>query len=141
MKVRKASLSEVVRAEDLHGLVDISGVQLDSINRRKVVFRNQRPNARCPLRGIRIYVRKFACMVCSRGLMEGAKFCSLECKVHVKLTFHQGWISMPLDNICMALNLLVPLLRSRYKPSLATFRYRMSLRGLHPCQATKKPTA
>ncbi|KAG2632874.1 hypothetical protein PVAP13_2NG122000 [Panicum virgatum] len=89
MKVRKASLSEVVRAEDLHGLVDISGVQLDSINRRKVVFRNQRPNARCPLRGIRIYVRKFACMVCSRGLMEGAKFCSLECKVQAEPRYVQ----------------------------------------------------
>ncbi|KAJ1277146.1 hypothetical protein BS78_05G272200 [Paspalum vaginatum] len=80
----KGFTCEVVPAEDLHRLVDISGVQLYSINHRKVVFFNKRPSARCPLRGIRFYVRKFACVVCSRGLMEGAKVCSVACKVQAE---------------------------------------------------------
>lgn len=83
-QVRKASLSEVVRVEDLKDLIDVTGIQEYRVNDMKVIHLKQRYPHHGLKRGTKMFKRGpqgFACIVCNRGLMDDVRFCSVQCKV------------------------------------------------------------
>lgn len=80
LQVRRYVYHDVVRLDDLEKLIDCSFVQPYTINGAKVVFLNQRPQAR-PLKG-----SANNCLTCDRSLQDPFQFCCISCKVdHVLL--------------------------------------------------------
>ncbi|KAJ3693057.1 hypothetical protein LUZ60_012152 [Juncus effusus] len=82
IQIRRSSYHEVVRAVELEGLLDVSGVHTYVINSAKVFFLNERPQPR----GVGAAAGKAAaspyfCEVCSRSLLNDFRFCSLGCKL------------------------------------------------------------
>uniref|UniRef100_A0A0E0JWQ3 PLATZ transcription factor family protein n=1 Tax=Oryza punctata TaxID=4537 RepID=A0A0E0JWQ3_ORYPU len=89
VQVRRSSYHNVVRVSELERALDLSRVQTYVINRDRVVFLNERPqaprNGRCAAAAA---VACAACEACGRGLLDVAfRFCSLGCKVRELLSF------------------------------------------------------
>ncbi|XP_052141898.1 uncharacterized protein LOC127761620 [Oryza glaberrima] len=83
VQVRRSSYHNVVRVSELERALDLTRVQTYVINRDRVVFLNERPqaprNGRCAAAAA---VACAACEACGRGLLDVAfRFCSLGCKV------------------------------------------------------------
>ncbi|KAF0935702.1 hypothetical protein E2562_035750 [Oryza meyeriana var. granulata] len=83
VQVRRSSYHNVVRVSELERALDLSRVQTYVINRDRVVFLDERPqaprNGRCAAAAA---VACSACEACGRGLLDVAfRFCSLGCKV------------------------------------------------------------
>ncbi|KAL8129121.1 hypothetical protein V2J09_018276 [Rumex salicifolius] len=75
LQIRRYVYHDVIRLEDADKLIDCSSVQLYINNGAKVVFLNQRPQAR-PFR-----TAGNVCITCNRCLQDPFSFCSLSCKV------------------------------------------------------------
>ncbi|KAJ7969440.1 PLATZ transcription factor family protein [Quillaja saponaria] len=75
LQVRRYVYHDVVRLGDLEKLIDCSYIQPYTINGAKVIFLNQRPQARACKGSANI------CWTCDRILQEPFHFCSLSCKV------------------------------------------------------------
>ncbi|KAG2641684.1 hypothetical protein PVAP13_2KG236600 [Panicum virgatum] len=81
LQVRKASLSEVLRVVDLPGVIDITGIQIYSINGIRVIHLIKRSCVAYSPLGLKRRPQRFACVVCNRGLKDAVRFCSVQCKV------------------------------------------------------------
>ncbi|XP_022749256.1 uncharacterized protein LOC111298790 [Durio zibethinus] len=75
LQVRRYVYHDVVRLGDLEKLIECSYIQPYTINGAKVIFLNQRPQARSCKGSANI------CFTCDRILQEPFHFCSLSCKV------------------------------------------------------------
>ncbi|KAL9261374.1 RGF1 INDUCIBLE TRANSCRIPTION FACTOR 1-like protein [Drosera capensis] len=73
-EVRRYVYHDVVRLIDLQKLIDCSYIQPYTINGAKVIFLNERAQARS-------YKGANACFTCERILQHSFSFCSLSCKV------------------------------------------------------------
>ncbi|XP_074341215.1 protein RGF1 INDUCIBLE TRANSCRIPTION FACTOR 1-like [Apium graveolens] len=90
IQIRKSSYHDVVRVPEIQTYVDLTGVQTYVINNAKVVFLNQRPQARHGSKAVLLNKRPqvrlpkahviAACQVCQRSLLDSFCFCSLGCK-------------------------------------------------------------
>ncbi|KAF9587638.1 hypothetical protein IFM89_004470 [Coptis chinensis] len=76
LQVRRYVYHDVIRLNELEKLIDCSYVQPYTINRAKVMFLNQRPQAR-PSTG-----SPNVCLTCERVLRDPYHFCCLSCKVY-----------------------------------------------------------
>ncbi|KAJ3680664.1 hypothetical protein LUZ60_016942 [Juncus effusus] len=77
IQIRRSSYHDVIKASEIHKILDISGVQTYTINRAHVVFLNKRPHTQ-----FRPTKTAFnSCQVCQRGLLQNFQFCSLACKI------------------------------------------------------------
>eukprot|EP00271_Cylindrocystis_brebissonii_P012027 TRINITY_DN30077_c0_g1_i1.p1 TRINITY_DN30077_c0_g1~~TRINITY_DN30077_c0_g1_i1.p1 ORF type:complete len:254 (+),score=40.42 TRINITY_DN30077_c0_g1_i1:678-1439(+) len=77
LQIRRSSYKEAVRMTDLQRLLDLTHIQIYSINGFKIVFLNARPQTN-PAKGA-----VFRCESCQRQLQDKCRFCSLECKLRV----------------------------------------------------------
>ncbi|KAF6144494.1 hypothetical protein GIB67_013138, partial [Kingdonia uniflora] len=84
LQIRRYVYHDVVRAEEIGKLIDCSYVQSYTTNSAKVVFLNQRPQAR-PFRGA-----GSICSTCERSLQDPYLFCSLCCKVQHLVKSKEG---------------------------------------------------
>ncbi|PSS24141.1 Protein of unknown function DUF597 protein, partial [Actinidia chinensis var. chinensis] len=75
LQIRRYVYHDVIRLGDAEKLMDCAFVQSYTTNSAKVVFLNQRPQAR-PCRG-----SGNICISCYRGLQDPYLFCSLSCKL------------------------------------------------------------
>ncbi|XP_047324650.1 protein RGF1 INDUCIBLE TRANSCRIPTION FACTOR 1-like [Impatiens glandulifera] len=76
LQIRRYVYHNVIRLEDADKVVDCALVQFYSTNNAKVVFLNQRPQARlCRGSGN-------VCLTCDRALQDTFLFCSVSCKLH-----------------------------------------------------------
>jgi len=93
-QVRITSHHECIREHDLLEVIDTEDIHRYIINGANVLFIRRRPQHAQTLIGRRTPVS--LCEICKRGIGQGARFCSLECKVSFSLTFVQhnlGWHS------------------------------------------------
>ncbi|GAB2213499.1 hypothetical protein Droror1_Dr00017803 [Drosera rotundifolia] len=74
LQVRRYVYHDVVRLIDLQKLIDCFYIQPYTINGAKVIFLNERAQARS-------YKGANACFTCDRILQHSFRFCSLSCKV------------------------------------------------------------
>ncbi|GAB4822371.1 hypothetical protein N2152v2_009417 [Parachlorella kessleri] len=77
LQVRRSSYHDVVRAQDVAKLADVSGIQAYTINGARVLFLRRRPQPRPP-KGA---VGPSQCTVCNRHLQDVSLYCSLQCKL------------------------------------------------------------
>ncbi|KAI3986428.1 hypothetical protein MKX01_037710 [Papaver californicum] len=84
LQVRRYIYHDVLRLDDIHKLFDCSHIQNYITNSAKVIFLNQRPQAR-PFRG-----SGNICSTCDRSLQERYLFCSLYCKVQHLIRLEGG---------------------------------------------------
>uniref|UniRef100_A0A0E0CH59 PLATZ transcription factor family protein n=1 Tax=Oryza meridionalis TaxID=40149 RepID=A0A0E0CH59_9ORYZ len=94
VQVRRSSYHNVVRVSELERALDLTRVQTYVINRDRVVFLNERPqaprNGRCAAAAA---VACAACEACGRGLLDVAfRFCSLGCKVRAPAAGHAPFL-------------------------------------------------
>eukprot|EP00850_Spirogloea_muscicola_P020923 SM000230S07359 [mRNA] locus=s230:98877:104358:- [translate_table: standard] len=75
LQIRRASYRDVVKVADIAPLLDISTVQVYTINSARVVFLTPREEQKLT-KGVTIF-----CESCSRGLLNAFRFCSIGCKV------------------------------------------------------------
>ena len=80
--MRKVSFKEVVRIQDIVGLVDITGIQQHSINQCQVVHLTRWPTNGRSLVGFKRGRKIYECLSCKRRLIGVAWFCSVKCKVN-----------------------------------------------------------
>lgn len=87
VQMRKSSYHDAVRVADVARLLDLSGVQPYVINGARIVFLRPRPHPRVAR------TVEHVCVVCSRGLLDDCRYCSLGCKLEDSL---DGDDSIPL---------------------------------------------
>eukprot|EP00850_Spirogloea_muscicola_P014767 SM000108S14211 [mRNA] locus=s108:189963:195408:+ [translate_table: standard] len=75
LQIRRASYRDVVKVADIAPLLDISTVQVYTINSARVVFLTPREEQKLT-KGVTIF-----CESCSRGLLNAFRFCSIGCKI------------------------------------------------------------
>lgn len=75
VQIRRYVYHDVVKLDDVEPLLLCEGVQSYNINNARVAFLNQRPQLRPA------HTPNQACEVCSRGLQDNNRFCSVACKV------------------------------------------------------------
>lgn len=80
VQVRRYVYCDVVRAMDIGPHIDTAGVQCYIINQAKVMFLNPRPQSKPGKLGA-----PDTCRTCRRHLREGYSYCSLSCKVCVRV--------------------------------------------------------
>ncbi|XP_058189401.1 uncharacterized protein LOC131306984 [Rhododendron vialii] len=75
IQIRRSSLSNAVRVDDIKNHINLGGVQTYMINKRQIVFLNSRPYTRLPYGVTKI------CNICRHSLPAGNfSFCCLSCK-------------------------------------------------------------
>ncbi|EFJ06443.1 hypothetical protein SELMODRAFT_131111, partial [Selaginella moellendorffii] len=75
LQVRRASHMDAVRINDLHKLLDTTGIQPYTINGAKIAFLLSRPQSRLAKGSLR------CCETCGRSISDPLRFCSISCKL------------------------------------------------------------